>query len=165
MRFAAEPTHAHDRAERTGILLINLGTPDAPTPKAVRRYLAEFLSDPRVVEIPRIVWWPILHGAVLRTRPSKSAAKALLLRLRCVKFREKLGNGYGKAGKNTTALERLVAFQRDRLVWRRVNHHFPRLRIDEPNGPDASREIVAQLPFHFAPRIARADDFDGQVAA
>lgn len=75
MRFAAEPTHAHDRAERTGILLINLGTPDAPTPKAVRRYLAEFLSDPRVVEIPRFVWWPILHGAVLRTRPVKSAAK------------------------------------------------------------------------------------------
>jgi len=75
MRFAAEPTHAHDRAERTGILLVNLGTPDAPTAHAVRRYLAEFLSDPRVVEIPRVVWWPILHGAILRTRPAKSAAK------------------------------------------------------------------------------------------
>jgi ferrochelatase len=75
MRFAAEPTHPHDRAERTGILLVNLGTPDAPTPTAVRRYLAEFLSDPRVVEIPRALWWPILHGVVLRTRPSKSAAK------------------------------------------------------------------------------------------
>jgi ferrochelatase len=75
MRFAAEPSHAHDRAERVGILLVNLGTPDAATPKAVRRYLAEFLSDPRVVEIPRIVWWPILHGVILRTRPAKSAAK------------------------------------------------------------------------------------------
>jgi protoporphyrin/coproporphyrin ferrochelatase len=75
MRYAAEPSHAHDRVERTGILLVNLGTPDAPTPKAVRRYLAEFLSDPRVVEIPRAVWWPILHGVVLRVRPSKSAAK------------------------------------------------------------------------------------------
>jgi protoporphyrin/coproporphyrin ferrochelatase len=75
MRFAAEPAHAHDQPERTGILLVNLGTPDAPTPKAVRRYLAEFLSDPRVVEIPRLLWWPILHGAVLRVRPKKSAAK------------------------------------------------------------------------------------------
>jgi ferrochelatase len=75
MRFAAEPAHAHDRPERVGILLVNLGTPDAPTPKAVRRYLAEFLSDQRVVEIPRVVWWPILHGVVLRTRPAKSAAK------------------------------------------------------------------------------------------
>ncbi|PNU05926.1 ferrochelatase [Novosphingobium guangzhouense] len=56
-----------------GVLLVNLGTPDAPTPDAVRRYLAEFLSDPRVVEIPAIAWKPILHGVILRTRPAKSA--------------------------------------------------------------------------------------------
>lgn len=56
-----------------GVLLVNLGTPDAPTPAAVRRYLAEFLSDPRVVEIPAIAWKPILHGIILRTRPAKSA--------------------------------------------------------------------------------------------
>ena len=55
------------------VILVNLGTPDAPEPKAVRRYLAEFLSDPRVIEIPRLVWKPILHGIVLRTRPAKSA--------------------------------------------------------------------------------------------
>ncbi len=58
---------------RTGVLLVNLGTPDAPTPADVRRYLAEFLSDPRVVEIPAIAWKPILHGIILRTRPAKSA--------------------------------------------------------------------------------------------
>src|ERR671921_2778404 len=58
---------------RIGVLLINLGTPDAPEPAAVRRYLAEFLSDPRVIEIPRLAWQPILHGIVLRTRPRKSA--------------------------------------------------------------------------------------------
>lgn len=58
---------------RIGVLLVNLGTPDAPTPAAVRRYLAEFLSDPRVVEIPAIVWKPILHGIILTTRPRKSA--------------------------------------------------------------------------------------------
>jgi ferrochelatase len=56
-----------------GVLLVNLGTPDAPTPAAVRRYLAEFLSDRRVVEIPPIAWQPILRGIVLRTRPKKSA--------------------------------------------------------------------------------------------
>jgi ferrochelatase len=56
-----------------GVLLVNLGTPDAPTPGAVRRYLKEFLSDPRVVEIPQLVWQPILRGLVLTTRPRKSA--------------------------------------------------------------------------------------------
>jgi ferrochelatase len=58
---------------RIGVLLINLGTPDAPEARAVRRYLAEFLSDPRVIEIPRFAWKPILHGIILRTRPRKSA--------------------------------------------------------------------------------------------
>jgi len=58
---------------KTCLLLVNLGTPEAPTPAAVRRYLGEFLSDPRVVQIPKAVWWPILHGVVLRTRPRKSA--------------------------------------------------------------------------------------------
>jgi ferrochelatase len=58
---------------RLGVLLINLGTPDAPEARAVRRYLAEFLSDPRVIEIPAIAWKPILYGLILRTRPRKSA--------------------------------------------------------------------------------------------
>jgi len=75
MRYAPEPPFSHDRVPRVGVLLVNLGTPDAPTPPAVRRYLAEFLADPRVVEIPPIAWRPILHGIVLRTRPSRSAAK------------------------------------------------------------------------------------------
>jgi len=56
-----------------GVLLVNLGTPDAPEPKAVRKYLAEFLADPRVVELPRVLWLPILHGVILNTRPAKSA--------------------------------------------------------------------------------------------
>lgn len=69
------PSPAHGRTSRIGIILCNLGTPDAPETGAVRRYLAEFLSDRRVVEIPRLVWWPLLHGIILRTRPAKSAAK------------------------------------------------------------------------------------------
>ncbi len=75
MRYLTEPTHSHDTLAKTGILLINLGTPDAPTPQAVRAYLKEFLSDPRVVEIPRAIWWLILNGIILNTRPKKSAAK------------------------------------------------------------------------------------------
>jgi ferrochelatase len=75
MKYAAEPEHRHGRAPITGVLLCNLGTPDEATTPAVRRYLAEFLSDPRVVEIPAAVWQPILHGVILRVRPARSAAK------------------------------------------------------------------------------------------
>ena len=65
--------HAPVASGAVGVLLVNLGTPDAPDAKSVKRYLAEFLSDPRVVEIPRLVWQPILRGLVLTTRPKKSA--------------------------------------------------------------------------------------------
>ena len=75
MPFSKEPPYAHGQAAKTAVLFCNLGTPDAPTPKAVRRYLAEFLSDHRVVEIPRLLWMLILHGIILRFRPAKSAAK------------------------------------------------------------------------------------------
>jgi ferrochelatase len=75
MRFAKEPDHTHGIAAKTGIVLVNLGTPDAPTAAAVRPYLKQFLSDPRVVEIPKAVWWFILHGAILPFRSGKSAEK------------------------------------------------------------------------------------------
>ncbi len=75
MVYQTEPAFTHGTPAKTGILLINLGTPDAPTPQAVRPYLKEFLSDPRVVEIPKVIWWLILNGIILNTRPQKSAAK------------------------------------------------------------------------------------------
>jgi len=75
MSFKKEPGYRHGSPLRTGVLLCNLGTPEAPTAPALRRYLAEFLSDPRVVEIPRLLWLVILHGIILRVRPAKSAAK------------------------------------------------------------------------------------------
>ena len=75
MAYRPEAAIAHGTPERTGILLVNLGTPDAPTPLAVRAYLKEFLSDPRVVEMPKALWWLILNGIILNTRPKKSAAK------------------------------------------------------------------------------------------
>jgi ferrochelatase len=73
--FKPEPPFTHGQVPRTAVLLCNLGTPDEPTASAVRRYLAEFLGDHRVVEIPRLIWMAILHGIILRVRPSKSAAK------------------------------------------------------------------------------------------
>jgi len=75
MTFLKEPPHKHGTASRSAIVLVNLGTPDAPSRAAVRRYLKEFLSDPRVVEIPRALWWLILHLVILPFRSGQSAKK------------------------------------------------------------------------------------------
>ena len=75
MAYQQEPTFTHGTPLATGILLVNLGTPDEPTATAVRRYLKQFLSDPRVVEIPKPIWWLILNGIILNIRPAKSAKK------------------------------------------------------------------------------------------
>ncbi|GAA5139272.1 ferrochelatase [Thalassotalea piscium] len=72
-RFLGRTKSIHQTKAKTAILLTNLGTPEAPTAKALRTYLREFLSDPRVVEIPRLIWLMILHGIILRIRPKKSA--------------------------------------------------------------------------------------------
>jgi ferrochelatase len=74
-RYLAEPAYRHGSPALTAVLLINLGTPAAPTAPAVRRYLGEFLADPRVVEIPAPLWWLILHGIILNVRPRRSAEK------------------------------------------------------------------------------------------
>lgn len=73
MNFTGTPDFVHGTPARLGVLLVNLGTPDEPTTAAVRRYLAEFLWDPRVIEMSRPLWWLILNGIILRTRPAKSA--------------------------------------------------------------------------------------------
>ncbi len=75
MAFNTEPRYSHGQAPRTAVVLCNLGTPDEATAPALRRYLAEFLGDGRVVEIPKAIWALILHGIILRVRPAKSAAK------------------------------------------------------------------------------------------
>ena len=75
MSFLKEPPRIHGSAERSAVVLVNLGTPDAPTSAAVRRYLKQFLSDPRVVEIPRLLWWFILNLVILPFRSGKSAKK------------------------------------------------------------------------------------------
>ena len=71
--FIGEKNYEHGSPDTTGILLTNLGTPDEPTAKAVKPYLREFLSDPRVIEIPKLLWQIILRGVILQIRPRRSA--------------------------------------------------------------------------------------------
>lgn len=73
MKYIGTPNYVHGTEERLGVLLVNLGTPEAPQTPEVRRYLAEFLSDPRIIELPRWLWKILLHGVILRVRPSRSA--------------------------------------------------------------------------------------------
>ena len=129
------PDHPQVAHGRIGVLLVNLGTPDAPEAGAVRRYLAEFLSDPRVIEIPRWVWKPILHGIILRTRPAKSAHAyrqvwtndgsplASITRAQTRGLQQRLGSEimvdyamrYGNPGIAAT-VERLIAAGCDRIL-------------------------------------------------
>ncbi len=73
MKYTGTEDFDHDQTPRVGVLITNLGTPEAPTRKALRPYLKQFLSDPRVVEVPRLLWWFILNGIILNIRPSRSA--------------------------------------------------------------------------------------------
>ena len=78
-RFALRQTAQRKTVGETAVLLVNLGTPEAPTKAAVRRYLGEFLSDPHVVELPRLFWLPLLHGVILNVRPQRSAERYQLV--------------------------------------------------------------------------------------
>ncbi len=73
MKFQSQTGFTHKQADKIGVLITNLGTPEAPTKQALRPYLKQFLSDPRVVEVPKAIWWFILNGIILNTRPKKSA--------------------------------------------------------------------------------------------
>ena len=74
MKFTGTPAFDHGQRKRLGVLITNLGTPQAPEKAALRPYLKQFLSDPRVVEVPRVLWWLILNGIILNIRPARSAA-------------------------------------------------------------------------------------------
>ena len=109
MQFRGAEDFRHDQPARVGVLITNLGTPDAPTPRALRRYLRQFLSDPRVVEFPRFLWWFILNGIILMIRPKRSArayagvwqerGSPLLFHTedQCKALRERLAEQYGEA--------------------------------------------------------------------
>jgi ferrochelatase len=97
MRYDLELPSQPSASHRVAVLLINLGTPDAPTPKAVRKYLAQFLSDPRVVEIPALAWQVILRLAILPFRGRASAKKYAQVRLAAAGLYGKAGGGIAAA--------------------------------------------------------------------
>lgn len=138
MKYLGNPDYRHGTVPATGILISNLGTPDAPTTKALRRYLAEFLADPRIVEAPRWLWRLVLHGAILQIRPRRSAhayrkvwtdngspllhyslrqLEALRLQLNTIpgKFHVVLGMRYGNPS-ISSALESLRRLNIERLL-------------------------------------------------
>jgi ferrochelatase len=73
MKYRGSPNFSHGQEDKIGVIVTNLGTPDAPNKVALKRYLKEFLSDPRVVEVPRLLWWMILNLVILNIRPKRSA--------------------------------------------------------------------------------------------
>ena len=73
MKYQSSPDFTHNQDDKVGVLVTNLGTPDAPKKAELKRYLKEFLSDPRVVEVPRLLWWMILNLVILNIRPKRSA--------------------------------------------------------------------------------------------
>ena len=108
MKYRGSPTFTHGQADKIGVLITNLGTPDAPTSQALRPYLREFLSDPRVVEVPRFIWWCVLNLVILVFRPRRSAkayktvwtdeGSPLLIHTRnqCEALKTKLQQSYGE---------------------------------------------------------------------
>jgi ferrochelatase len=146
-------SYRHGAAERTAVLLVNLGTPDEPTPAALRRYLAEFLGDPRVVEIPRAAWLPILHGVILRTRPAKSAAKYASIWTPqgspLAVWTQRQAEGLGR---------RLPAQVLVRHAMRYGNPGIPQV-LDELTAAGATRVLVLPLyPQYAASTTATAND-------
>lgn len=138
---------------RIGVLLVNLGTPDAPEPRAVRRYLKQFLSDRRVVEIPPLVWQPILRGLVLTTRPRKSARA--------------YGEVWGGEGSPLAAITRRQAralegaFGAEVMVDHAMRYGQPAIaeRIDALMAADCERVLIAPLyPQYCAATTATALD-------
>ena len=140
-------------APKVGVLLINLGTPDAPEPGAVRVYLREFLSDPRVIEIPSLLWQPILRGVVLRTRPKKSAHA----------YRQVWSDEGSPLAAITARQARALsgAFGDNVIVDQAMRYGRPAIaeRIDALKGQGCERILIAPLyPQYCAATTATAND-------
>ena len=107
--------HPAVHSGNVGVLVVNLGTPEAPTPKAVKTYLKEFLSDRRVVEIPPIAWQPILRGIILNTRPKKSAHAYQQV--------------WTEDGSPLAFITKAQAFKGCRRIWRMTNSAKPNVKL------------------------------------
>lgn len=162
MSFAPEPAPVPDQPPGTAVLLCNLGTPDAPTVPAVRRFLAEFLSDPRVVEIPRLVWLLILHLVILRVRPRQSAeryasiwtADGSPLTVWTFKQAKRLAGNLGERGHRVTV----------QPAMRYGNPSVPKV-LDELKAAGVTRVLVLPLyPQYAASTTASISDAVGAWA-
>jgi len=163
MAFRAEPAYRHGTPARTAVLLCNLGTPQAPTAAALRTYLREFLSDPRVVEIPRLLWLTILYGIILRVRPAKSARKYASIWM-----------ADGSPLKVYTELQaqalqqRFVAQNSDVLVGWAMRYGQPSIAsgLDALKAAGATRILIVPLyPQYSGPTTASVIDAVGAWAA
>ncbi len=145
-----ESNAANGAYPHTGVLVTNLGTPDAPTPAALRRYLAEFLSDPCVVDLPRLIWWPLLHGLVLPFRPKRSA--------------ESYARIWTPEGSPLLIHSRAIAAALSKELTVRLGKKLPialGMRYGNPSLPEALLELVAEGVTHIVvlplyPQYARA---------
>ena len=182
-RYAGTPDFVHGSPSRVGVLLVNLGTPGAPTPAAVRRYLAEFLWDPRVVEMPRAPWWLVLHGIILRTRPRRSAhayrqiwtpagsplmvesralADALSARLR-LRFGDRVLVDLAMAYGNPSIGEALVHMRRDGIRRLLVLPMYPQYSATT-TGAVFDRIARTLTGWRWIPELRMVNDYWGEDA-
>ena len=172
----AKKTASARTADKPGVLLVNLGTPDSPTAPALKRYLAEFLSDPDVVTLPRILWLPFLHLVVLRTRPVRSAeayariwtpkgspllvnSRALAVKLQAALPKRlgatvALGMRYG----NPSIESALTALRKAGVTRLLVLPLYPQYAVATTASTfSAVRRSLKQM--HWSPRIATLHDY------
>ncbi len=165
MRYREEPAFAHGTPATTAVLLVNLGTPESPTKGALRKYLKEFLSDPRVVEIPRAVWWTILNGIILNTRPAKSAAKYAQiwtkegspLRVHTERQRTLLQGYLGQAGRKEIVVNHAMRYGEpsiESVVWKLKAANCERILV-VPLYPQYAASTTASV-FDEVTRCLRA---------
>lgn len=165
-RFSGITDNPHEGRfnQKTGILLTNLGSPDQPTTKAVRVYLSEFLSDPRIVEIPRLLWMLILHGIILRIRPKRSA-----------KLYKSIWTEHGSPLTNITRLqtEKLSAFVKDQgydnteiVMAMRYGNPSIKAGLEQLREKGYTRIVVFPLyPQYSSPTIGSTFDAVAKVLA